>query len=221
MNSLLELHLLGWLLARGVSISVGGSVTQWWGQEGGGQMLGGLQEALGVADSARLGLHHREVRGGREHKGLLGPTLVAGTSSLLVVLLAVEVPELVAVTGLFARQLGAAAIQHIGGLFGHLSRGMMEPDRQGWGVHVLQNLAMRGVHWALGQERRRVALIQNTSGVGGQCTLQGEGATTGQTGLLHRGRLQKGMTQVEDVLNLQALGCVKHDLDVVLVEVEV
>jgi hypothetical protein len=63
-----------------------------------------------MTDSTRLRFHGSEVCRGTESEGLLGDSLVAGTSSLFVVLLAVKVSEFVIVIGLFARQLCAAAI---------------------------------------------------------------------------------------------------------------
>ena len=128
MNGLLEPHLPGRLLAGVVGHGVWGIFTQRLGQEVGRQVLGGLQDTLGVADRIGLAIRGVKVCGGAEGERLLGHSLMTGTAGMFIVLLTVQVSELIVTIGLFERQFCAAAIERVGGLFGGFGRGRVKAD---------------------------------------------------------------------------------------------
>ena len=85
----------------------------------------------------------------------------------------------------------------------------------------IQSLAPRDPGWALLRQGRRVVFPDDTARVRGQGALQREGAVTRQARpVCGGGLLQKRVTQVQNVLDLQALGRVQHDLYVVLVKIQ-
>lgn len=64
-------------------------------------------------------------------------------------------------------------------------------------------------------------MLTNGAGAIQSHTLQGEATSTRQAWqLCCRGRLQKCVAQIQNILHLQTLRCVQHHLNVVLVEVE-
>ena len=84
----------------------------------------------------------------------------------------------------------------------------------------IQHLTLLNLRGTLLQQRRRVVFADDTVSVSSQSALQGERTVTGHArGLFHSGRFQKRVTQIQNVLNLQALGYVQHDSYVVLVKI--